>query len=97
MLHFFAPKLSNKSVHSETDNYTAPLIVASGSNKAHLQILADDIYVLIIKDSVVLQVKWLPWHKNQNADALSKTATSMTGRLLTPYSTTWTVYGVFLL
>ena len=60
VLHFFAPKISNKSVHSETDNYNTPLIVASGSNKAHLQILADDIYVLIIKHSVVLQVKWIP-------------------------------------
>ena len=60
------------SVHWETDNYAAFLIVASGSNKEHLQALAEDIYELTIKHSIVLQVKWIPRHKNQIADASSK-------------------------
>ena len=60
------------SVHWETDNYAAFLIVASGSNKEHLQALAEDIYELTIKHSIVLQVKWIPRHKSQIADALSK-------------------------
>ena len=71
-LHSFAPKISNKSVYWETDNYAAFLIVASGSNKEHLQTFAEDIYKLIIKNSIVLQVKWMSRHKNQIADALSK-------------------------
>ena len=71
-LHSFAPKISNKSVHWENDNYAASLTVASGCNKEHLQTLAEDIYELTIKYSIVLQVKWIPLHKNQIADALSK-------------------------
>ena len=70
-LHSFAPKISSKSVHWETDNYAASLIVASGSNKEHLQTLAEDIQELTIKHSIVLQVKWVPRHKNQIADVLS--------------------------
>ena len=65
-------EISNKSVHWKTDNYAASLIVASGSNKEHLQALAEDIYEFTIKHSIVLQVKWIPRHKNQIADALSK-------------------------
>ena len=65
-------EISIKSVHWKTDNYAAFLIVASGSNKEHLQALAEDIYELTIKHSIVLQVKWIPRHKNQIADALSK-------------------------
>ena len=72
LLHSFASKISNNSVHWETDNYAASLIVASGSNKEHLQTLAEDIYELTIKYFIVLQVKWIPWHKKQIADALSK-------------------------
>ena len=49
-LHSFAPKISNKSVHWGTDNYAVSLIVASESNKAHLQ---------TIEHSIVLQVKWI--------------------------------------
>ena len=71
-LHSFAPKISNKSVHWETDNYAASLIVASGSNTEHLQTLAEDIYELTVKHSIVLQVKWIPQHKNRIADPLSK-------------------------
>ena len=65
--------ISNKSADWETDNYAASLIVASGSNKAHLQALAEDIYNLTIKHSIFLHVKWISRHKNQIADALSKT------------------------
>ena len=71
-LHSFAPKISYKSIHWETDNCAASLIVASGSNKEHLQALAEDTYELTIEYSIVLQVKWIPRHKNQIADALSK-------------------------
>ena len=71
-LNSFAPKISYKSVHWETDNYAASLIVASGSNKELLQTLAKDIYKVIIKHSVVPQVKWIPRHKNQISEALSK-------------------------
>ena len=56
-LHSFSLRISNKSVHWETDNHAASLIVASGSNKAPLQILAEDIYE----------------KKKKIADALSKT------------------------
>ena len=72
-LHSFTPMISNKSVHWETDNYVAFLIVAPGSNKAHLQTLAEDIYDLTIQRSIFLQVKWIPRHKNQIADTFSKT------------------------
>ena len=59
-LHSFASKISNNSVHWETNNYAASLIVVSGSNKEHLQTLAEDIYELTIKYLIVLQVKWIP-------------------------------------
>ena len=71
-LHSFAPNISNKSVHWKIDNYAASLIVASGSNKEHLQPLAEDIYERTIKYSIIIQVKWIPRHKSQIADALSK-------------------------
>ena len=71
-LTLLCPKISNKSVHCETDNYAASLIAASGSNKEHLQTLVEDIYELTLKHSIVVQVKWIPRHKNQIADALSK-------------------------
>ena len=64
-LHSFAPKISNKSVHWESDNNAASLIVASGSNKEHLQTLAEDIYELTIKHSILLQVKWIPGTKTK--------------------------------
>ena len=72
-LHSFAPKINNKSVHWETNNYVASLIVTSGSNKVHLKTLAENLYELTIKHSIVLQVKRISRHKNQLADALSKT------------------------
>ena len=50
-LHSFTIMISNRSVHWETDNYAASLIVAPGSNKAHLQTLAKDIYDLTIQHS----------------------------------------------
>ena len=65
-LHSFAPKISNKSVHWETENYTASLIIASGGNKEHLQTLAEGIYELAIKYSIVLQVKWIIPTKKPN-------------------------------
>ena len=71
-LYSFAPNISNKSVHWKIDNYAASLIVASGSNKEHLQTLAEAIYELTIKYSIIIQVKWIPRHKSQIADALSK-------------------------
>ena len=71
-LHSFAPKISSKSVHWETDNYATSLIVASGSDKEHLQILVEDIRTYTIKHFIVLQVKWIPRYKIQIADALSK-------------------------
>ena len=57
VLNSFAPKISYKSVHWETDNYAASLIVASGSNKELLLILAEDKYEVIIKYSVALTKK----------------------------------------
>ena len=65
--------ISNKSVHWEIDNYAASLLVASGSNKAHLQTLAEYIHDLTIQHSIFLEVKWIPRRKNQIADTLSKT------------------------
>ena len=55
-LHSIAPKISNKSVYWKLDNYAASLI-ASGSNKEHLQTLTEDIRGLTVKYSIVLQVK----------------------------------------
>ena len=47
-LRSFAPKINNKSVHWETNNYLASLIVTSGSNKVHVKTLAENLYELII-------------------------------------------------
>ena len=69
-LHSFAPKISNKSVHWEIDNYAASLMVTSGSNKEHLHTLPEDIYKLTIKHSIVFQVNWIPRRKNPNCRPL---------------------------
>ena len=70
-VHSFATKISKNSGYWEPDNYAVSLIVANGSNEEHLQTLTENIYELTIKYSIVLQVKWIPRHKNQK-DALSK-------------------------
>ena len=62
---FFALKSFDTSINSkhicwQTDNYAASIIVSSGSNKQHLQKLAESIYDLTVSRSIKLDVYWLP-------------------------------------
>ena len=90
-LHSFAPKISYMSVHWETDNYAASLIVASGSNKELFLILAED--KLLLNILLLLQKKTTTLQTRRKVNL----TTSMTEKLLTPYSTTLTAYGALLL
>ena len=62
---FFALKsfdinINSKHICWQTDNYAASIIVSSGSNKQHLQKLAESIYDLTVSRSIKLDVYWLP-------------------------------------
>ena len=74
---FFAQKSFDKNINSkhicwQTDNYAASIIVSSGSNKQHLQKLAESIYDLTVPRSIKLDFLWVPRKQNTIADTLSK-------------------------
>ena len=46
--------------------------MSSGSNKQHLQKLAESIYDLTVSCSIKLDVQWVPRKQNTIADTLSK-------------------------
>ena len=64
-LHSFALKISNKSLHWKTDSCAASLIVASGSNKEHLQTLAEDLYELILNILLFFKLSGYPGTKTK--------------------------------
>ena len=46
--------------------------MSSGSNKQHLQKLAESMYDLTVSHSIKLDVQWIPRKQNTIADTLSK-------------------------
>ena len=83
-LKSFDTNINSKHICWQTDNYAASIIVSSGSNKQHLQKLAESIYYLTVSRSIKRDVQWVP--RKQDTIALSvKCMTSKTGKRLTHY------------
>ena len=71
-LKYFDTNINSKHTCWQTDNYAGSIIVSSGSNKQHLQKLAESIYDLTVSRSIKLDVQWVPRKRNTIADTLSK-------------------------
>ena len=71
-LKSFDTNINSKHICWQTDNYAASIIVSSGSNKQHLQKLAESIYDLTVFRSIKLDVQWVSRKQNTIADTLSK-------------------------
>ena len=71
-LKSFDTNINSKHIYWQTDNYAASIIVSSGSNKQHLQKLAESIYDLTVFRSIKLDVQWVPRKQHTIADNLSK-------------------------
>ena len=71
-LKYFDTNINSKHTCWQTDNYAGSIIVSSGSNKQHLQKLAESIYDLTVSRSIKLDVQWVPRKQNTIADPLSK-------------------------
>ena len=71
-LKSFDTNINSKHICWQTDNYGASIIVSSGSNKQHLQKLAESIYDLTVSRSIKLDVQWVPRKQNTITDTLSK-------------------------
>ena len=56
-LKSFDTSIDPKHIRWQTDNYAASIIVSSGTNKQHLQKLAESIYDLIVSRSIKLDVQ----------------------------------------
>jgi hypothetical protein len=55
-----------------TDNQAVSTIVKKGSMKIDLQEIALNIFSYCLKNSIILDVEWIPREKNEKADYLSK-------------------------
>ena len=71
-LKYFDTNINSKHTCWQTDNYAGSIIVSSGSNKQHLQKLAESIYDLTVSHSIKLDVQWVPRKQKPIADTLSK-------------------------
>ena len=71
-LKSFDTNINSKHICWQTDNYAASIIVSSGSNKQHLQKLAESIYDLTVSRSIKLDDQWVARKQNTIADTLSK-------------------------
>ena len=87
-LKYFETNINSKHTCWQTDNYAGSIIVSSGSNKQHLQKLAESIYDLTVSCSIKLDVQWVPRKQNTIADTLSKMYDFENWKRLTHYSNT---------
>ena len=71
-LSSFSKTLSGCSVQWFTDNRNIPSIIRSGSMKRDLQQLALSIFKIVLRNSIDLQVDWIPRSLNDHADAISR-------------------------
>ena len=71
-LRSFAPFLHNSSVKLYTDNKAVAFITDSGSNKPHLNTIAEDIFCLTSVHGIKLSVEWIPRTLNPKVDYYSK-------------------------
>lgn len=71
-LRSFAPTLSHRHVLWQTDNHAATHISRTGSNKKHLQLIAEDIYDVCREHDIEFKLEWIPRNANQLADFWSR-------------------------
>ena len=64
--------LSGCAVQWFTDNCNIPLIISNGSMKSDLHHLALSIFRLVLRNSIDLQVDWIPRSRNEPAAAISR-------------------------
>ena len=64
--------LKGRNVLWQTDNYAASIIIKAGSNKNHLQLLAENIFKTSISKNIRLIITWIPREQNKVADSLCK-------------------------
>ena len=68
----FAPLLQKTSIHLKTDNFAISVITRKGSNKTSLQVFAEDINKICVKNSIKFEIWWIPRNNIAAADAISK-------------------------
>lgn len=73
MLAAFAPNLQGKRVAWFTDSTSVVSIVHNGSKVVELQSLALSIFNVCVLSGISLEMKWIPWSLNCEADLLSRT------------------------
>lgn len=71
-LSSFSKILSGCTVQWFTDNRNIPSIIRSGSMKRDLYHLALSIFKIVLRNSIDLQVDWIPRSFNDHADAISR-------------------------
>ena len=64
--------LKGRNVLWQTDNYAASIMIKAGSNKNHLQLLAENIYKTSVAKNIRLSITWIPRDQNKVADSLCK-------------------------
>ena len=88
-LKSFDTNINSKHICWQTDNYAVSIIVSSGSNKQHLQKLAESIYDLTVSRSIKLYIQWVLLENKTLLQARSvKCMTSKTEKRLTHYLNT---------
>ena len=71
-LSSFSKTLSGCAVQWFTDNHNIPSIIRSGSMKNGLHQLALSIFKIVVRNSIDLQIDWIPRSLNDHADAISR-------------------------
>ena len=72
VLQAFKQNLESQCVQWFSDNANVSRIIASGSSKKQLQILAIEIYKICIINNIILFPAWVPRENNKIADCISK-------------------------
>ena len=71
-LSSFSKTLTGCAVQWFTDNRNIPSIIRRGSMKSDLHQLALSIFEIVVRNSIDLQVDWIPRSFNDHADAISR-------------------------
>ncbi|MCP3663685.1 MAG: hypothetical protein GY696_14550 [Gammaproteobacteria bacterium] len=71
-LQSFGSRLSNKYVKLHTDNQGTVSVIAKGSPKQHMQLVAEQIFSTCLSLGCVLEPVWIPRNQNELADSISQ-------------------------
>ena len=73
-LYSFLDRIKNRAVKFRTDSQSAAKICKVGSMNVMLQLIAEEIFDLCLKNKITLVVEWIPRTQNEMADAVSRLA-----------------------